>query len=136
MTLQEKIQNDLKEAINNRDKDTTNYLKVIVGELQRLPHKELKDDIVVSTIKKLIKYQKENIKKYGMFGQPVDDYLRLLESYVPKQASEEDIKKWIKDNIDLSQFKNKMQAMKPIMVHFGSTVNGRNVRKILEEWER
>jgi len=132
MTLQERIQNDLKESIKNRDNDTIKYLKVIVGEIQRLPDKEIKDDIVVATIKKLIKYEKENIKQYGMFCMSGGNYLNLLESYIPKQASIEDIKTWIKDNIDMSQFKNRMQAMRPIMVHFGSTVDGQLVKGVLE----
>jgi len=132
MTLQEKIQNDLKKAINNRDNDIIKYLKVIVGELQRLPDKELRDSVVVATVKKLIKYEKENIKQYGMFCMSGGNYLNLLESYIPKQASIEEIRTWIKENIDLSQFKNRIQAMRPIMVHFGSTVDGKVVKGILE----
>ena len=102
MTLQERIQNDLKESIKNRDNDTIKYLKVIVGEIQRLPDKEIKDDIVVATIKKLIKYEKENIKQYGMFCMSGGNYLNLLESYIPKQASIEDIKTVIKRVIPLN----------------------------------
>ncbi len=48
-------------------------------------------------------------------------------------ATDEEVKKWIEQNIDFSQFKNKMQAMGLIMKHFGSLADGNMVRKILQE---
>jgi len=130
MTIQERIQNDLKESIKSRDKDKTSYLKVIVGELQRLPDKELKDNQVVRVIKKLIEYEKENAERSKLDGS---EYLDLLESYIPEQISSGEIEKWIKENIDFSQYKNKMQAMKPIMAHFGTGADGKIVKSILEK---
>ncbi len=57
-----------------------------------------------------------------------------MEGYLPKQASEEEIYAWVKENIDFSSFGNKMQAMKPIMQHFGSTVDGNMVKKVLQKF--
>ena len=47
-------------------------------------------------------------------------------------ADEDDISAWIASNVDFSQFKNKMQAMKPIMAHFGAAADGNLVKKILQ----
>ncbi|NJL59153.1 MAG: GatB/YqeY domain-containing protein [Desulfobacteraceae bacterium] len=58
-------------------------------------------------------------------------YLEIIESYLPKLASEDDIRKWIAGNIDFAQFKNKMQAMGSIMKHFGSLADGNTVKSIL-----
>ena len=41
--------------------------------------------------------------------------IQIAQKYLPKQASEEDVAAWIKENINFSEFKNKMQAMGPIM---------------------
>jgi uncharacterized protein YqeY len=57
-----------------------------------------------------------------------------MEEYLPRQASEEEIRNWINENIDFSSFGNKMQAMKPIMTHFGSAVDGNIVKKILQSF--
>ena len=54
----------------------------------------------------------------------------IAKGYLPKQATEEEIKAWIIENIDFSQFKNKMQAMKPIMNQFQGC-DGNIVKKIL-----
>jgi len=55
-----------------------------------------------------------------------------IQSYLPKALTEVEITAWIKDNIDFSQFKNKMQAMKPIMAHFKGAVDGNVVKKIIQ----
>ena len=54
----------------------------------------------------------------------------MAESYLPIGATEEDIKDYIRDHIDLSQFKNKMQAMGPIMKAFPGC-DGNFVKNIL-----
>ena len=125
MTLQEKIQNDLRKAIKNKDKIGTNNLKVIIGELQRQPKKDLTDEEVIKVIKKLNKLESEN-------PDPDIIYAQTLEYYLPEQMTEESVKEWIIKNIDLSQFKNKMQAMKPIMKELGESADGKTVRRILE----
>jgi uncharacterized protein YqeY len=56
---------------------------------------------------------------------------KFLSNYVPKMASTEEIKKWIEENVDFSQYKNKMQAMKPIMAHFGVSADGNVVKDII-----
>ncbi len=67
-----------------------------------------------------------------MSGQETSDFIEVMEGYLPKQASEDEIRKWIQENIDFSKFKNKMQAMKPIMAHFGSSADGNMVKNILQ----
>jgi hypothetical protein len=42
------------------------------------------------------------------------------------------LRQWIADNIDFSAYKNKMQAMKDIMGHFGSAADGSRVKEILQ----
>ena len=49
-------------------------------------------------------------------------------------VSREDIVAWVRENIDFSQYNNKMQAMGNIMKHFGKTADGKQVNQILQEW--
>lgn len=56
--------------------------------------------------------------------------IQIAQTYLPAQASEDEIEKWIKENIDFSQFKNKMQAMGPIMKQFKGC-DGNIVKQIL-----
>ncbi|MEE8398722.1 MAG: GatB/YqeY domain-containing protein [Desulfobacterales bacterium] len=131
MTLQEQIKKDLMSAMKAKDDVTKDTLRVVMGEFGRLDGKTVSDDDVINILKKLVKSEKETMEKSGDTGDSA--YIRIIEGYLPQMASEEDIKTWIKENVDLSEFKNKMQAMKPIMTHFGSAVDGNTVKKILLE---
>ena len=131
MTLQEQINKDLTSAIKAKDEEKKSTLRVIIGELGRQDKKELADDEVIRILKKLIKSERETIEKRGDSSD--SEFVRIVDNYLPKMASAEEIKAWISQNVDFSQLKNKMQAMKPIMQHFGSNADGNDVRKILEE---
>ncbi len=129
MNLQARIKNDLKAAMKAKDEARVAAIRVLLGEFQRQAKKELDDREVVGIIRKLIKAEEETMAKGGG-GRST--YLEVLEGYLPRQASEEEIRAWISENIDFGQFKNKMQAMKPIMAHFAGTADGNTVRKVLE----
>ncbi len=129
MTLQESIKNDLKTSMKAKEEAKTSALRVLIGEFQRQPKKELADAEVLSIIRKLIKAETEMVARAKSDSS---DYLAVLEGYMPKQAGEEEIREWMVNNIDFSQFKNRMQAMRPVMAHFGGAADGNMVKKILE----
>lgn len=57
--------------------------------------------------------------------------IKIAQSYLPTQASKEEIIIWIKENIDFTSFKNKMHAMKPIMIQFKGC-NGNLIKNIID----
>ena len=132
MTLQENIKKDLTQAMKNKDAVRKDALRVILGEFSRAESKELSDNEVVKILKKLLKSEREVLETKG--AESDSDFLRIVEAYLPEMATEEEIKAWISENIDFSQFKNKMQAMRPIMQHFGDTADGDMVKKILQDF--
>lgn len=129
MGLQEKIRADLKEAMLSKDEARISTLRVILGEFARQPKKELTDQQVQGVIRQLVKSENEML---SITGAKSSDYLGVLESYLPRQPTEAEIREWIAANININDFANKMQAMKPIMTNFGGAADGNLVRKILE----
>ena len=132
MSFQTRIPADLKPAMKTKDRARTDAVRVLIGEFQRQPDKELSDQEVAGIIKKLIKSEKELLAVSGREGS---GFIEVLEGYLPQQASEEEIREWISAHIDFSEFNNKMQAMKPIMVHFSGNADGNTVKKILQSFE-
>jgi uncharacterized protein len=128
MNLQERIKIDLKEAMKAKDSDKTWAIRVLIGEFGRQLDKELNDDQVIAIIKKLIKSERELLAAQGKETSP---FLVAMEGYLPKAATEDEIRSWIMSNVDFSKFPNRMQAMRPIMAHFGSAADGNMVKKIL-----
>jgi uncharacterized protein YqeY len=147
MTLQDKLREDLKLALRSRNDVRKNAIRQIMSEFFKLtmpvvleggkkstrPKKteEITNDDIIGIIQGLIKSEHIVLEAKKETGS---DYLQILEAYLPRQVSQEEIAAWIKSNIDFGQFKNKMQAMGAIMKHFGKTADGKLVNRILREW--
>ena len=130
MNLQSQMKKDLSAAIKAKDDKKKDALRVILGEFGRLDKKELSDDEIVMILKKLMKSEREVLEQKGETED--SEFIKVIENYLPKMATEEEITAWIHQNIDFSQFKNKMQAMGLIMNHFGATADGNFVKKIIQ----
>jgi uncharacterized protein YqeY len=148
VALHDKLRTDLKAAMLNKDEEVRNTLRLILAEFPKLTvpltlesgkkttrlkkPEEITDDDVIGIIRGLVKSEQIVLEAKG---EPSSDYLEILQSYLPQMMDREAIVDWIKSNIDFSQYKNKMQAMGPIMKHFGKVADGKLVNRILKEWE-
>jgi uncharacterized protein YqeY len=130
MNLQSQMKKDLSTAIKAKDEKKKDTLRVILGEFGRMDKKELSDDEVVKILKKLMKSEKEVLEQKGEAAD--SEFIKVIETYLPKMATREEITVWIHQNIDFSQFKNKMQAMGLVMKHFGATADGNFVKEIIQ----
>lgn len=131
MSMQQSLSEELKVAMKARDSERTGAIRILIGEFARQTEKVLSDEQVIAIVKKLIKSERELLAARNEETSP---FLTIMEGYLPKQASEEEVSAWIEKNIDFSAFGNKMQAMKPIMQHFGSSVDGNMVKKVLQKF--
>ena len=141
MTLMKQIELDMREAMKSKDRKT-NLLKYFVAEFSRRPNLniELTDNEVISIIKKYIKSIEETAKAMHkvdnngnvVLSEEQTFEINVLSNYLPKQASEEEIITWIKDNLEVPENPNaRMKLMKDIMKHFGSSVDGTTVKELL-----
>jgi hypothetical protein len=146
-SLHDKIKKDLKKAMLQKDPEVRNTMRLIMAEFPKLTvpltlksgkkttrlkkPAEITDDDILGIIKGLVKSEQTvlDIKKEG-----TSQYLEILQSYLPATASREEIVAWIEANIDFSQFKNEMQAMGPVMKHFGKLADGKQVNQVLKDW--
>jgi len=147
MSLQDKLKEDLKLALRAQRATLKNTVRQIMSEFFKLtvpvtledgkkstrPKKpeEITNDDIIGIIQGLIKSEHIMLEAKQ---EKSSEYLQILEAYLPQQASREEIAAWIEANVDFSQYQNKMQAMGPIMKHFGKTADGRLVNQILKEW--
>lgn len=131
MNLYEKIKNDIKESMKEKDQERLSSLRVILGEFPRLNLAagiKPNDDQIISILRKLYKSEKSILE---INKQETSIFLEVVDSYLPKLMSNEEIADFIKANIDLTQYKNIMQAMGPIMKELKGKVDGNNVKTIL-----
>lgn len=124
MTIQQQVQAQLKEAIARKDETAKSALRFILGEFSRGREKEVADERAIKLIRKAIEDEK------SVDGSK--EFISVLEKFLPTTATLEEIQDWINKNIDFSAFKNRMQAMKPIMAHFAGRADGNTVKAVLE----
>lgn len=145
MTLLAKLKSDLKAAMLSKNEPVKGALRIIISEFptkittpitlesgkkstRAKRDDEITDDDIISLIMGLCKSERQTLEYKK---ETSSEYLEILEAYLPKMATEEEIAAWAKENIDLSQFKSAMQAMGPIMKHFGKAADGNVVKKVL-----
>lgn len=146
LSLHAKIKLDLKTAMLKKEVEVKNTLRQIMAEYPSLTvpiilesgkkttrHKkseEITDDDIIDIVRKLVKAEKTVLE---LKQEAASDYLEILESYLPRMATREEITAWIEENIDFTQLKNPMQAMGPVMKHFGKLADGKLVKQILQD---
>lgn len=117
MRIQEVIETDLKAAIRDKNDIIKENLKIIVSELQRQRSKILSDVETTIVLRQLKTWETTRLDKCNITGGST--YLDIIDNYMPSQATDEEIKEWINENIDLTKFGNKYAAIKPTLKHFG-----------------
>jgi len=148
MSLLEKIREDLKKSMLNKDHAVKSTMRLIMAEFPKLTvpitlesgkkttrlktPEEITNDNIIGVIQGLAKSERIVLEAKN---EETSEYLQILESYLPKMANREEIVAWVKENIDFSEYKNKMQAIGTIMKHFGKTADGKMVNEILREWD-
>lgn len=93
MNLKDKIQSDYISAFKSGNSVVKNLLSVVKGDIQtaekNLVIASLNDDEVIKILTKFSKNLKENISLSGDENSKIE--LSVIESYLPKQMSVEDI---------------------------------------------
>ena len=146
VSLYDKIRQDMKSAMIKKDTAVRDTMRLIMGAFPSLTvsitlesgkktsrvkkPEEITDDDLLNIIRKFVKSEKTVLE---LKKETTSDYLDLLNLYLPKMVTSEDIEAWIKDNIDFSTFKSPMQAMGTIMKHFGKLADGNMVKGLLQE---
>lgn len=148
ISLYDKVKQDVKTAMLNKDLEVRDTMRLIMGEYPKLTvaitlesgkkttrvktPEEITNEDLQNIIRSLAKSEKIVLEHKKL---ETSDYYELLQKYLPKMASEEEIVAWIKENVDFSQFKNKMQAVGPVMKHFGKLADGNTVKAILQSYD-
>ena len=99
MTLSERINNYLKEAMKSKDSFRLSVIRMVKGAMQLAkpnPRDELTDDDVITVISKQIKMRNDSIKEFEAAGrsdlvEQNKKEIEILNTYMPKQLSEEEL---------------------------------------------
>jgi len=144
MTLSERINNDLKEAMKNKDSFKLGVIRMVKGAMQLEkpnPREELTDDDIIKVLSKQIKMRKESITQFEAAGR--DDLveqnkkeIEILNVYMPEQLSLEELNTIIDkvfDEVKPTSMKDMGMIMKSLTPLIKGKADMSLVNKIIKE---
>jgi len=144
MGLKAQLLQDMKEAMRAKDKvrlSTIRMINSLIKNAEIEKRGELTDDEIIQLLMKYAKQRKEAIEMYEKGGrqdlvEKEKAELAVVESYLPKQMSEEEIRELVKEVIEAtgaSSPKDIGKVMQHVMPKVKGRADGSVVNKIVRE---
>lgn len=145
MSLKEKINTDLKEAMKSKDKirlNTVRSIRALILEYEKSgSSKELSNEDEIKMLSSAAKKRREAAEQYENAGRneladSEREELKIIESYLPKQLSEEEILGKIKafaNEIGAESKADFGKLMPVVMKNLKGQADGNVIRKLVEQ---
>lgn len=144
MSLKEKIQTDMKEALKSGDREKLNAIRFLLSQIKNAEIEkgaELKDDEVLAVISREIKKIKEAAQEFLKGGNPerAEKELReadFLSSYLPEPLSEEELESLVEEtirNVGAFTLKDMSLVMKELMPRVRGRAEGSLVSEMVKK---
>ncbi|EOD00800.1 GatB/YqeY domain-containing protein [Caldisalinibacter kiritimatiensis] len=142
MALKEKLMNDLKAAMKDKDKVRKNVITMVRSAIKQREvdeRVELEDEQIIEIISKQVKQKKDAIEEFNKGGR--EDLIELtqkeidiLMEYLPRQLTEEEIDELVREAIDAVGANSKKdigKVMSYVMPKVKGKADGKTVNKIV-----
>jgi hypothetical protein len=145
MTLEEKLLNDFKGAMKNKETARVSTLSFLRAQLSytalEKKKKNLDDNECVAVIRRLIKQHQDSIEQFKMGNRQdlVDKEtkeLEILKAYLPQELSSDELKKIIEDVIkdtSASEMKDMGRVMKEILAKTKGAADAKSVSEMVKD---
>ena len=144
MNYIEEIKKDMYAAMKSKNKVKVTILRSLLSNLKKIEiekKESMAEPEYLSTVKKMVKQLKESIDVYSQAGrselaEKEKSELSIMEAYLPKQFSEEEISKLIKNIISETSATNISdmgKVMAIVMKKGGGKVDGGIANRIAKE---
>jgi uncharacterized protein YqeY len=145
MTLQEKIQSHITDAMRSKDELRLSCLRMMKSavknkEIEKM--KPLEEGEVLAVLTTLVKQRRDSVEQFRKGGreelaQKEEAEIKIIEQYLPASASDEDITHAIAEAIQetgASSMKDMGKVMQAVKTRLtGKTVDGGKVSQLVKE---
>ena len=145
MSLQDKIQSDIADAMRSKDSLKLGVLRMMKAAVMNKKvekMKELDEPEVLAVFNSLVKQRKDSIDQFRKGGreelaQKEEAEIKVIESYLPVAASDDDIRRAIGEAVEetgAASIKDMGKVMKATQARLaGKTVDGARVSQMVKE---
>ena len=147
MSLREKISEQFNAALKNKDKNLVSTLRLILAAIKekdienRTNKKEAaKDDDIIKVLRKMKKQRQDSANLYKKGGRQEllkaeEEEIKIIDTFLPKQLSEEETKKICKETIKLlgaSDIKDMGKIMGSLKKKYSDSIDFSKVNTIVK----
>lgn len=145
MSLLERLNNDMKQAMKNKEKDRLTTIRMIKASLQneaiKLGKQELSEDEELTVLSREVKQRKDSLQEFEKAGredlvEKTQTELKHVEVYMPQQLSEEEVTAIVKEAIAETGAASKAdmgRVMAVLMPKVKGKADGSLVNKLVQQ---
>lgn len=145
MSLLTQLNNDMKQAMKNKDKDTLSVIRMVKASLQNESIKAGKDtlseDEELTILSRELKQRKDSLHEFKLAGredlvQKLDNEITILQAYMPEQLSESELEETVMATIKEVQATSKKEmgkVMRAIMPKIKGKADGALVNELVQK---
>ena len=145
MTLQEKIQSHLADAMRSKDQLRLSVVRMMKSALKNKEvdkMKALEETEVIAVLNTLVKQRRDSVEQFRKGGREElarkeEAEIKIIEEYLPAAASEEDIRRAVEEAVQetaAASMKDMGKVMKATMARLaGKSADGSRVSQLVKE---
>lgn len=144
MSLKEKLQEDLKSSMKNKDtikKSVVTLIRAAIKQHEVDNRVELADDAIIDIISKQLKQRKDSLAEFEKANrddliEETKSEIQVLEGYLPQQLSEEELEKIVIETIaevGATSMKDMGKIMATIKPKTAGRADGRKINELVKK---
>ena len=142
--LKEKLMEDLKESMKNKDtvrKNTVQMVRASILQIEKDKGIEVEDDKIIDIIAKEVKTKKDALKDFEKAKRQdlidlTNREIEVLQEYLPKQLSRDEVKEEVQKiitEIGATSMKDMGAIMKEAKAKMGASAEGKTINEVAKE---
>ena len=142
--LKERLLDDLKIAMKEKNvnrKNTVQMVRAAILQVEKDKQIELNEDQILEVIAKEFKKRNDSLADYEKSGredliEQIKEEMAVLEEYLPKKLSEEELTEKIKviiSEVEATSMKDMGKVMKAAKEQLGVTADGKMINEIVKK---
>ncbi|MBT2643735.1 GatB/YqeY domain-containing protein [Bacillus sp. ISL-41] len=145
MSLLERLNNDMKQAMKNKEKDRLTTIRMVKASLQneaiKFGKQELSEEEELTVLSREVKQRKDSLQEFEKAGrqdlvEKIQTELKHVEIYMPQQLSEEEVTAIVKEAIAETGAASKAdmgRVMAVLMPKVKGKADGSLVNKLVQQ---
>jgi len=140
MKLQEQLMEEMKTAMRAKDTARLGVIRLIRSEIKNfeIDHGVADDSTVQKIIKTMLNQQLDALEDFKKADREdlineTESKIKILESYLPKQISDEDLEKFVKEFVSESALKDFGPLMGQITKKLAAQADGARIASVLKK---